>query len=230
MRDPRPPDAGADAVRFNALWLAHSDRVLAYATRHVGADVAQEVVAETFLVAWRRLAELPGQELPWLLVVARNTVANHRRSTYRRALLQDELAHLQQAAAPAQAAEVTATDRAQVLTALAELSHKEREALLLVAWDGLNPSDAARVAGCSVSAFHVRLFRARRRLRDITDDPDHGGNVSHRVPPSPVRDESRARQVPLALARGRGTSPLTTGGLPFMQPADPLTTGSRSGR
>ena len=44
--------------------------------------------------------------------------------------------------------------------------------MLLVAWDGLSPAAAARVAGCSLSAFHVRLFRARRRLRDATDDPD----------------------------------------------------------
>ena len=154
-----------DAVRFTALWEAHAGRVLAYATRHVGPDAAQEVVSETFLVAWRRLADVPGPALPWLLVVARNTVANHRRSTYRQGLLRQEIERLTEVAASAEAAEVTAADRAEALAALARMSATEREALLLVTWDGLSAAQAAEVAGCSVSAMHVRLFRARRRLR-----------------------------------------------------------------
>ncbi|MPR00389.1 sigma-70 family RNA polymerase sigma factor [Modestobacter sp. I12A-02628] len=181
MRD-QPPDDGA--VRFTALWEAHAGRVLAYATRHVGAHDAQEVVAETFLVAWRRLADVPGQPLPWLLVVARNTVANHRRSSHRGAVLQGELARLQETAAGA-GADVTATDRAAALARLAALSAKEREALLLVNWDGLSPSDAAQVAGCSVSAFHVRLHRARRRLQSGDPDPAHGPDRP--LPATPTR-------------------------------------------
>jgi RNA polymerase sigma-70 factor (ECF subfamily) len=179
MRDEQPD---AEAVRFTALWEAYAGRVLAYASRHVGADVAQEVVSETFLIAWRRLADVPGQPLPWLLVVARNTVANHRRSTYRGAVLHGELVRLQQAAAPATGADVTATDRAQALSRLATLTSKEREALLLVSWDGLVPAEAAQVAGCSLAAFHVRLHRARRRLQAPldpipVDDPDASAPV-----------------------------------------------------
>ena len=166
MRDERP---GADAVRFNALWEAYAGRVLAYATRHVGPDDAQEVVAETFLVAWRRLADVPGHSLPWLLVVARNTVANHRRSGYRGAAVQSELARLERAAGPGTGADVTATERALALSRLAALTPKEREALLLVSWDGLEPTEAADVAGCTVAAFHVRLHRARRRLQSAVD-------------------------------------------------------------
>lgn len=157
----RPPDA----VRFNALWDAHSRRVLAYALRRTDAETAQEVMAETFLVAWRRLAEIPGDPLPWLLVVARNTMSNLHRSRYRQDLLQDELERLQQLAAPEPGVDREVIGRAEVLAALAALTPKEREALLLVAWDGLSPRDAARVAGCSLSAFHVRLHRARRRLQ-----------------------------------------------------------------
>ncbi|MGI8535421.1 MAG: RNA polymerase sigma factor [Mycobacteriales bacterium] len=125
--------------------------------RHTDRDSAQEVVSETFLVAWRRLADVPGDPLPWLLVVARNTVANQRRSGYRRSVLQDEVARLHRAVGPAPGADELVVDRADVLSALARLTAKEREALLLVAWDGLSPADAARVAGCSTSAFHVRL-------------------------------------------------------------------------
>ena len=167
MRDEQP---AGDAVRFTALWEEHADRVLAYARRHVPAHDAQEVVAETFLVAWRRLADVPGTPLPWLLVVARNTIANQRRSGHRQALVDGEMARLEGVAASTVAAEVTAAERTAALTRLAALSATEREALLLVAWDGLSPTEAAQVASCSVSAFHVRLFRARRRLRAAEDD------------------------------------------------------------
>lgn len=161
--DSAPPSP--EALRFNALWDTHAGRVLAYALRHTDRDNAQEVVSETFLVAWRRLADVPGDPLPWLLVVARNTVANQRRSGYRRALLHQEVSRLHEVAGPAPGADELVADRAQVLAALAALTATEREALLLVAWDGLSPTDAARVAGCSTSTFHVRLFRARRRLQ-----------------------------------------------------------------
>jgi RNA polymerase sigma factor (sigma-70 family) len=178
-----------DAVRFTALWEAHAGRVLAYARRHVGPDDAHEVVSETFLVAWRRLADVPGTALPWLLVVARNTVANHRRSGYRRALLDGELARLQEVAAPETAAEVTAAERAAALARLAALTPTEREALLLIAWDGLTPAEAAQVADCSVSAFHVRLFRARRRLR-ATDDREDAAASADTPSLTPTPDRS----------------------------------------
>ncbi|MEZ0493537.1 RNA polymerase sigma factor [Kineococcus sp. TBRC 1896] len=161
--DPSPPES--DAQRFTTLWEAYAGRVLAYALRHTDRDLAQEVVSETFLIAWRRLAHVPGEPLPWLLVVARNTLHNQRRSSYRQALLRDEVTHLHQALATAPGAEDVITDRAEVLAALAALTATEREALLLIAWDGLSPVEAAKVAGCSVPTFHVPLFRARRRLQ-----------------------------------------------------------------
>ncbi len=62
-----------------------------YALRHVDSDIAQEVLSETFLVAWWRLADVPDQPLPWLLAVADNTIANHRRSRLPPTALQQEL-------------------------------------------------------------------------------------------------------------------------------------------
>ena len=175
----REQQLDSDAVRFTELWESHSPRILAYACRHVGPEEAQEIVSETFLVAWRRLIDLPGQPLPWLLVVARNTVANHRRSTYRGAVLAEELTRLEQTATAVHGADVTVADRAYALARLAALSAKEREALLLVSWDGLTPAEAAQVAGCSVTAFRVRLHRARRRLQST--DPATGSQPA--VPP-----------------------------------------------
>ncbi|QBJ96438.1 RNA polymerase sigma factor [Rhodococcus sp. ABRD24] len=157
--------ASRDRVRFTTLWDDFGGRVFAYACRHVDHHTAQEVVSETFLVAWRRLPEVPDEALPWLLVVARNTMSNHRRTDRRRDALTEKMARIEQVAGSAPGADITVTDRAEVLAALAALTSTEREALLLTAWDGLSAAEAARVVGCSVPAMHVRLFRARRRMR-----------------------------------------------------------------
>ena len=157
-------------ARFSRLWDEHAGRVYAYARRHTDPDSAQDVVAETFLVAWRRLEELPGDPLPWLLVVARNTVANRRRSTYRARVVQLELARLAPLVETAPGADVPTHVREQVLSALAALSAADREALFLTAWDGLDAAGAAEVAGCSVDAFYQRLSRARTRLAAAMDE------------------------------------------------------------
>jgi RNA polymerase sigma factor (sigma-70 family) len=175
-----------DAQRFMEIWQACAGRVAGYCLRHADPDTAEEAVAETFLVAWRRLGDIPPEPLPWLLVVARNMLANQWRSRQRQDRLAQELARIERLAAPAEAAEVTALDRVTTLAALAGLSDRHREALLLVAWDGLAPAEAARVAGCSRPAFNLRLHRARARLRaaveaasevaghTVTTQPDGG--------------------------------------------------------
>lgn len=173
-----------DEERFLALWTRFGPSVMAYALRHLDPDSAQDVVAETFLVAWRRLTSIPSEPLPWLLVVARNTIANLRRSGHRQARLAIELGRFRQVAEPAAAADVLATERAAVLDRLAALTPLEREALLLIAWDGLSPAQAAKVAGCSRATFNLRLFRARRRLHAIDGQ-------------SPPHTESAQRPFPL---------------------------------
>ncbi|OZV79632.1 hypothetical protein CA850_16280 [Micromonospora echinospora] len=173
-----------DEQRFVALWTEYAPRVMAYALRHLDSDTAQDVVSETFLVAWRRLASVPDDPLPWLIVVARNTIGNLRRSGHRQVRLATELERLRQVAEPAAAADVLATERAAVLARLAALTPREREALLLVAWDGLTPRQAATVAGCSLPAFHVRLYRARRRLQAVgeADAPPHTDTTPRPLP------------------------------------------------
>jgi RNA polymerase sigma factor (sigma-70 family) len=164
-----PPE---EQQRLARLWTEHAPRVLAYASRHVDPESAQDIVSETFLTAWRRRTAVPDDPLPWLLVVARNTIANQHRSGRRRARLTAEMERLHHLTEPAAtAADVLATERAAVLAGLAALTPLEREALLLIAWDGLDPAQAARVAGCSLPTFHVRLFRARRRLQSGAGSP-----------------------------------------------------------
>jgi RNA polymerase sigma factor (sigma-70 family) len=161
--------------RLRALFDLHSTRVLAYALRHVGPSLAQDVVGDVFLVAWRRLDDVPDHPVPWLLVVARNTIANRRRGEARQQQLERELGALERSMGDAMGADQVAAERAEVFSALAELSVAEREALLLVAWDGLSTRDAASVVGCSRHAFEVRLHRARIRLRRALDDDNPDG-------------------------------------------------------
>lgn len=146
------------------LFRRYADRVYAYARRHTTREAADDIVSETFLVAWRRRTDLPDDPLPWLLVVARNTIANHRRSGARAdqlwmAAVRD-FWHMPDTLPAADAV----VERDECLRALETCTRPEREALLLIAWDGLDHVAAAAVAGCSPRAFTVRLSRARARM------------------------------------------------------------------
>ena len=153
-----------DRARFTALFEDLSPRVYGYARRRCDPIEAQDVVSDVFLVAWRRWSDVPPDALPWLLTVARNTIANRQRGERRARITTEVLTTLNRIARHATAADSEVIGREQVLAALAELTDLEREAVLLVAWDGLTNSQACRVAGCSQRAFEVRLSRARARL------------------------------------------------------------------
>jgi RNA polymerase sigma-70 factor, ECF subfamily len=140
--------------------------VLRYTARRVAPEAVQDVVADTFLTAWRRYGELKGEPLPWLLGIARRTAANQRRGGARRDALRERLSVEQRPCperglSPEQRLGDSDPDLA---AALATLSARDREALTLVAWDGLEHRVAARVMGCSTGAFTVRVHRARRKL------------------------------------------------------------------
>jgi RNA polymerase sigma-70 factor, ECF subfamily len=153
--------------RFDRLFAAHFDAVRAYAWRR-DPGTADDVAAETFLVAWRRLEDVPDESLPWLIGVARNVRLNALRAERRRAALDARLAGV---AAPAVAApEHSLPD--DVRAALAALSERDREVVLLAAWEGLDTPGIARALGCSRPNASLRLFRARKRLAALLrDDP-----------------------------------------------------------
>lgn len=148
-------------ARFEALFEAHYGAVLAYARRRGSSDVGADVAAATFEVAWRRLDEVPHEALPWLYGVARRLLANTRRADVRRERLWSRL----RALGPAQPADVAAEEPG-AREALARLRPQDREVLMLVAWEGLNPEAAASSLGISAGAFAVRLHRARQRLEE----------------------------------------------------------------
>lgn len=151
-----------DRAAFEAVFRAHVGAVHAYALRRSDPATADEVVADTFLVCWRRFDRVPEDALPWLYAVARRCLANRLRASRR-----EHTRTAPPVATPRDPTADTYEQRARardVLAALAELPPKEREALQLCAWEGLSPADAARVAGCAAPAFRVRLHRARRHL------------------------------------------------------------------
>jgi RNA polymerase sigma factor (sigma-70 family) len=166
------PDADAD--RFTRLYEANYRRVLGYALLRAPVEVAREVADESFLIAWRRLPDVPEPALPWLLVTARNVLNDQRRSGRRADVLLVEAVGIM--AEPDLSEAVV--ERSVVLQAVAALPAADREALVLSVWDGLGNRDAAAVAGCSIGTFAVRLHRARRRLRAELDRLDDLGGAT----------------------------------------------------
>lgn len=168
-------DGEGERARFTELYVRHYRPVLAYALRRVPPDQARDAVDETFLIAWRRMPDLPGAALPWLLVTARNVLREQWRRGERQNALVAAIAAVHQSMHQA-GPEPGVVERLTVLQALSGLSERDREVLMLTVWDGLSNREAAVVAGCSVSSFAVRLHRARRRLASALERLDQ-----HRV-------------------------------------------------
>jgi RNA polymerase sigma-70 factor (ECF subfamily) len=153
---------------FEALYARHAGAVRGYAMRRCDPETADDVVADVFLVAWRRRAELPEDPLPWLLGTARHVLANHARGQHRRVRLQDRLA----AEPAAVAAPAETRESARLQAALSSLSESDRELLLLMAWEGLELRQAAEVLGVRPNTLAVRFHRARRRLSAALEAED----------------------------------------------------------
>lgn len=163
---------------FRRLFAEHFDAVTGYAMRRADAADAADVVAETMLIAWRRLAAVPAPPAtrPWLLAVARRLLANQRRGSTRRVALSDRLAHELGTMAATRVrdhAEISA-ERDHLRLALDGLSPDDKELLLLSVWEGLSPADIAIVLDIPAPTARTRLHRARNRLRSELSDPDEG--------------------------------------------------------
>ncbi|MBA3690584.1 MAG: sigma-70 family RNA polymerase sigma factor [Actinobacteria bacterium] len=183
QRADRAPDLG----RFETLFLDHADAVLAYAARRSDPDTAQEVVADTFVVAWRRMAAVPDPALPWLLGVARRVLANQQRSARRAQALTLRLVREPRHRTDEPTDEVDGRLSAQA--ALQLLPPREREVLELLAWEGLSTAEAAEVLECSQRLLAVRVHRARRRLRAYSDEANPAS-----VPPERASKERGKRE------------------------------------
>ncbi len=144
--------------RLEALFCAHAAAVGAYAARRTEPGAADDITSDVFVIAWRRLDDVPEDALPWLLACARRVVANRRRASRRQAALRERMSRERP---PAQA---PVMGDSALSEALRGLRPDDREVLMLIAWEGLDTEQAATVLGCSRRALTMRLHRARRRL------------------------------------------------------------------
>jgi len=137
---------------------------------------AEDLVAQTLEIAWRRLDDVPADDpMPWLYAVARNQWRNHYRRQRRRL---DLLARLRAFATPDSVEDPL--EPGALRTALASLRESDQEILRLIAWDGLTPAEAAVVLGCGQVAARSRLHRARARLAaglGLNDDVQRRGGT-----------------------------------------------------
>jgi RNA polymerase sigma factor (sigma-70 family) len=163
---PSPPQAGMNKrqARFEALYAANHSPIFGYALRRTASpDDAADILAETFLTAWRRLDELPpGDDAKmWLYGVARRVLANYHRGERRRSALADRLhAELASSYVPPE----FDGESAEIAEAMRRLPQRQQELLALNAWEGLDYGEIATVLGCSRNAVRIRLHRARIRL------------------------------------------------------------------
>jgi RNA polymerase sigma-70 factor (ECF subfamily) len=153
-------------VRFRELFAGAYADVLRFAQRRVPSH-AEDIAADTFLVAWRRLDEAPepaGQRA-WLFGIARNCLLNARRGQDRQDALAVRIAETSRTDSGPAPDDDRVAHRLALADAWRRLTAAEQETLALTAFDDLSSTEAARVLGITPTAYRLRLLRARRALR-----------------------------------------------------------------
>lgn len=177
--------SGGDPARFGELFDRHATTLHRYLVRRVGASAADELLGETFRIAFEKRSTYDVEResaRPWLYGIATNLVARHARSEGRR--LRATAAVRSQTARP----EADATDRVvdavaaasalpHVLAAVRALPPGERDALLLHVWEDLRYEEIAVALDVPVGTVRSRLNRARSRLREL--EPPRGEQLTH---------------------------------------------------
>jgi RNA polymerase sigma factor (sigma-70 family) len=187
------PSVDARLARFEAIYEGRYLEISGYVRRRVAEQDAADVIAEIFMVAWRRLDRIPSppEDRLWLFGVARRCVADNRRSRVRRLRLRSRLE--QQPLQPAQRPDDAEPAHERVRLALEHLRSSDREILQLVLWDELSHSEAATLLGCSVNAFELRYRRARTRLREALGTPP---DAFESIAPAPIATSEGWRIYP----------------------------------
>lgn len=163
------PDGPARRERFEALVGDVVEPVRRYLARRADPDTADDVLADTLLVLWRRLDDVPAGEeaLPWTYTVARNALANAERGGRR----QRRLAHrITVVDPPPEFAPLDPEPDERVTATLARMRPDEADLLRLWAWEQLTPTQIATVLDLTPNAVSIRLHRARGRFKELFDD------------------------------------------------------------
>ena len=190
------------STEFDAFYKRHLPSISTYVRRRVPGEDAEDVVAQVFLVAWRRFTQIPSppEDRLWLFGVARRTVADNRRTTLRRNRLQDRLF---QESTPSQPV-VSLDGSTRTEKALDALTQRDRDLLTMVAWDRLSHSEIAEILGCSANAVELRYRRARERFKEAFGPLDATADrrpLVVRLAASEATDHERS-PMPRALITG----------------------------
>lgn len=162
--------APSENPEFLALYHRHRNAVVAYCARRAARAEALDAAADTFAIAWRRIDDLPGDDvaLRWLYGIAQRVLANQRRSKNRLGRLRDKLLSdpttSSRTSGPAETVERVETRR-ELLAAFARLREADQEVLRLVTWEELPRDQVAELLGVSRSTLDQRVHRATVRLR-----------------------------------------------------------------
>ncbi|MFV0428493.1 MAG: RNA polymerase sigma factor [Arachnia sp.] len=159
-----------DEARFTDLYHESVSRVYAYLRRHAAPDEAEPILTEVYLRAWQHVGELDPPALGWLITTARRLIIDQQRASSRRERLSGDVFALVRSDSGPDPAEA-AVSRTAAKSALRQLPEIDREALLLVAWEGLTHDEAAEVLGCTRGAFTARIRRAREHVAALLDPP-----------------------------------------------------------
>jgi RNA polymerase sigma-70 factor (ECF subfamily) len=178
----------ATEARYRVVFERHYEQVYAYFRRRIDIETARDCTAETFVVAWRKVGDIPaGDELHWLYMVARNVLRNAYRAKRRSPLLFGEISDRPDGADSPETIVVRNEEDREVIEALHRLRRNDQEILLLSVWEELPHDEIAVIVGCSPHAASQRLHRASRRL---------AAELSHR----------RSLSARLALRREEGSA------------------------
>jgi RNA polymerase sigma-70 factor (ECF subfamily) len=193
------PGPSSDVEIFERLYLANYEPLHSFVRRRISGRGVEpdDVLAEIFLIAWRRLDSIPAppEDRLWLYGVGRRVVAQADRTLVRRGRLLERLL-VRRTEPPSDHAD-PAVDRVGV--ALGRLRRSDREVVELFYWDRLHHADIATVLGCSEGAVAQRLHRAKRRLRQrLATTPVPLGAAAAVEPPSHLvpRSPDMARFLP----------------------------------
>jgi RNA polymerase sigma factor (sigma-70 family) len=155
--------SAVEPIQFGELYQRHGLAVRRYAARRVGGQDGDDLAAEVFIRAFRARARYRAEyesALPWLLGIANNVIAEHRRIERRRLVVLEQLL--------ADGRELTTSPDAgltlELVRALRSLSASDRDTLLLLVWGELSRDEVAAALGVPVGTVNSRIARARKRL------------------------------------------------------------------
>ena len=176
-------DSMSDPERFAVLVRRHAPAIQRYVTRRIGREAAEDVVAETFLIAFRQRGYYTdhGRDcLPWLYGIATRLAHRHWRGETRQLnlLARTGIDPVTEPFTDRVDAEVTANAaKARLAAAVARLPAGQRDALLLLVWADLSYDQIARATGVPMGTVQSRISRARRRLRKQLADLNPANSV-----------------------------------------------------